>query len=133
VKKSLIAAAIAVLGAGGAFTLPAQANSNCPLGVDPGMPGGTSGTLTVGTPAGCVTASGDAVSASGYVVADGAGSNPSPLDGYLGVRGNGGGVQVVGCSDGDYDAAHPATAHVIYDSANPAGVPGGVDPACPLP
>jgi hypothetical protein len=135
VRRLLISALVGSLAATSAFLLPAaHANSQCGLG--PGgvtVPPTGSGTLTVGTPIGCVTASGDATTASGYVVADGDPTNPTPLDGYIGVQGSGGGVQVVGCASNDYDPnpgnPDPTTHNVIWDSNNPTG--GGPDTTGP--
>jgi len=134
VRRVLITTIVGGLAAFAASALPAaHANSVCPLGpAGITVPPSGSGTLTVGTPIGCLTASGDATTASGYIVADGDAANPSPLDGYIGVVGSGGGVQIVGCASGDYDpnnTTDPTANHVLWDSNNPTA--GGPDTTGP--
>jgi hypothetical protein len=133
VRKFLITALVAgSMGVTGLLAMPAHANSVCPTG-PAGGPSGTGGTVTVGTPAGCVTASGDAVAKSGYVVADGASTNPGPASGYIGVDGSDGGPTIVGCASGDYNPANPSTApnHVIASQAHPPSVPPATDSCTP--
>src|SRR3954467_12054738 len=105
VRKFLITALVATaLGVTGALAAgPAKATSVCPTGPTV-TNSGTGGTLTVGTPLGCATASGDAGSQSGYAVADGAATNPGASSGYIGVDDSDGGPTVVGCGNGDYTA-----------------------------
>jgi hypothetical protein len=131
VRKFLIGALVAgSIAVTGALAMPAHANSVCPTG-PAGGPSGTGGTVTVGTPIGCVTASGDAAAQSGYVVADGASSNPSALSGYIGVDGSDGGPTVVGCGTGDYDATGTTPNHVIASQAHPPSAPDPADPCTP--
>jgi hypothetical protein len=132
VRKILITALVgACLGVMGMFAVPgAKANSVCPAG--PTVTNtGTGGTLTVGTPAGCATASGDAASQSGYAVADGAATNPGPASGYIGVDGSDGGPTIVGCASGDYDATGTTPNHVIASQAHPPTAPDPADPCTP--
>ena len=138
-RKFLITALVAgTMGVTGLLTLPqAHATSVCPLGPTV-TNSGTGGTLTVGTPIGCVTASGDAATRSGYVVADGVASNPGPLAGYIGVDGSDGGPTIVGCASGDYTPGAgnqysnpPGPNHVIGSEAHPPGAPSPSDPCTP--
>lgn len=127
-RKYLITALVGgTLGVGGLFAVPAAlATSTCTTGV---TPSGTGGTLSVGTPAGCATASGDAATQSGYAVADGAATNPGPASGYIGVDGSDGGPTVVGCASGDYTPG--GTNHVIASQAHPPSAPDPADPCTP--
>ena len=142
-RKALIAAlAGAALGVGGLMAVPsAKATSSCETGV---TPSGTGGTLTVGTPIGCGTASGDAGTQSGYAVADGSAGNPGPSGGYIGIDDSDGGPTVVGCSNGDYNAGGgtqydpppaPGTPdtrnHVLGSQAHPPSAPDPADPCTP--
>jgi len=104
VRKYLIAAAVTTMAASGAFTLPAaHATGECGTGPDLGTLGSTSGTIRVGVSGlGCLTGAGSATDATGFVIADGAGSNPGQSAGYIGVvRGADGTVYVIGFVSGD--------------------------------
>lgn len=95
-----LASAGLVLGAAGA----AHADSSCSVGTTPVAAGAFGGSgaqvcINAGPVQGTVTATGDAASQTGYVVADGASANPGALSGYIGVDSTNG---VVGCSSGDY-------------------------------
>jgi hypothetical protein len=138
VRKILITALVgATMGVTGLLAMPgAKAVSTCTTGV---TPSGTGGTATVGTPIGCATASGDAAAQSGYVVADGAASNPGASSGYIGFDGSDGGPTVVGCGNGDYapgagtqyDADTTQGNHVIGSQAHPPSAPDPADPCTP--
>jgi hypothetical protein len=142
VRKFLIGALVAgSMAVTGALAMPAHANSVCPAGPNV-TNSGTGGTLTVGTPAGCLTASGDAGTQSGYVVADGASTNPGAGSGYIGVDGSDG-VAVVGCSSGEYTPGGgtqydppPATGpdtrnHVVVSQNHPPSGPPATDSCTP--
>lgn len=81
-------------------------------------------TVTVPTPVGTVTGSGDPATQSGYVVADGNGANGGP-SGYVGISSSEG---VVGCWSGDYD---PAGGNNVVTAIPPTGAPEQPDPAGP--
>lgn len=145
-RKALIAAlAGAALGVGGLMAVPAaKATSSCPTGPTVNYTGGASGSLAVGTPAGCLTLTGDGASASGSAVADGASSNPGPASGYIGIDDSDGQGTVVGCASGDYTpgggtqydpppaAGEPDTRnHVIGSPAHPPAAPDPADPCTP--
>ena len=129
-RKILITGVVAAaLGVSGVMAMPAaKATSTCETGV---TPSGTGGTLTVGTPAGCGTASGDAATQSGYAVADGSASNPGPAAGYIGIDGSDGGPTVVGCANGDYDPTGTTPNHVIASQNTPPSAPDPADPCTP--
>ena len=96
-----IALAGGALVTGGVWA-PVQADSNCASGSSaPASAGAHGGGAQVcvngGAVRGTVTATG------GYVVADGASSNPEPLDGYIGYSSADGGP--VACASGEYNPA----------------------------
>ncbi|HUY64757.1 MAG TPA: hypothetical protein VMV14_09625 [Acidimicrobiales bacterium] len=94
---------------------------------------------------GTVTAGGGASASgfAGYLVADGNGGNPGAAAGYIGLAGSGGtgggDLQIVGCSQGNYDPNgyannpgsttgstvanpnYPYEDNAIFDTANPQG------------
>ena len=119
-RKILTAGAIAALMSGGLVfgsSIAAYADSSC---TNPANSGPTASGLQVCTPIGTGTVS---VSTSGgYLVADGVGSNPGLAGGYIGVEGNPSGVNVVGCSSGDYSTTGP-------DDNDNAATGGTADPA----
>jgi hypothetical protein len=139
VRKFLITALVAgSMGVTGLLALPAHATSVCPTGPTVTQGAGASGTVTVGTPAGCATVSGDATTQKGYVVADGVATNPSALSGYIGVDGSDGGPTIVGCGNGDYTpgagnqySTPPGPNHVIASQAHPPSAPSPTDPCTP--
>jgi hypothetical protein len=133
VRKFLITALVAgSLGVAGAFAAaPAKAVSSCTTG---GAPSGTGGTASVGLPVGCVQASGDAASQSGYAQVDGNGTIPGPVGGgYLAVDGSDGGPTLLGCASGEYDPGAGTQYdsdttqgnNVIASQAHPPGAPEG--------
>jgi hypothetical protein len=145
VRKLFITVLVgACLGVTGMLAMPgAKANSSCGTG-PAASPSGTGGTLTVGTPAGCLTANGDAGTQSGYVVADGVATNPGPGGGYIGLDDSDGGPTIVGCASGEYHAGggtqyDPAPVppapdnrnHVVASQAHPPGAPDPADPCTP--
>jgi len=130
VRKYLITALVAgSLGVSGLLAMPAKATSVCPTGPTPNYAGGASGSLTVGTPAGCFTAAGDGANQSGSAVADGAATNPGPASGYIGIDDSDGQGTVVGCASGDYDPA--GGNHVVASQNTPPGAPDPSDPCTP--
>jgi len=128
VRKLLISAAIGALSAAGAVALPAaHAVSGCGTGVSQPSLGATSGTVRVGVDGvGCITGSGSAADLSGFVIADGAPSNPGQSSGYIGIVRDGNGVTLIGCGSGDASESNAGRGsnapgdHVNNDlSANP--------------
>jgi hypothetical protein len=117
----------------------ASANSTCAVGGPAGAYSDSSGNsglqicLSAGPVSGTVTIAGNPnagnpAGSTGYIIADGAPTNPGALAGYIGVS-SGDDAGVVGCSSGDYNTAESAESSDTAGSTDENNVIIGIPPA----